>query len=391
LVIGSILLPAAAGAQEAAKPYTLFMGADISVGQGKELGPVIDVSGASWVIDVGGKPALVSAKSGPINMKIASSPKLAEIAANISKLKADRAYTFDNDPSVRLTRSMNEAATLNAGYHAAASQTSALNILAIATQDTGGNASSATSGQVGGGTGSGARGLSSSSANLDSATSSGAGWDLFFKPSEAYSGGYDALDVSFDVSAGRRLSDPYVVIITRFHERGAEAGTFKNLVYAKALNPVDSNAASVHLQQTGFPPGFEPLSFEIHLYNHGDEVATNVAPKHVDFTSEQAFDYVKTRYLEAHKDQTLPAVPVMGRLPDDLGARLAAGKYGGTFYVRVSREGLANEPFLNADCTKRIEDPYLESVVRGLRFKPALERGRPVDGVASLNLSQLRL
>jgi hypothetical protein len=380
---------ATAGAQETAKPYTLFLGAEISVGQGKELYPVIDVSGGSWVVDISGKPVLVSAKSGPINMKVASSLRLAEIVATISNLKADRAYTFDNDPAVKLTRALDKAATLNAGYHAALSQASALDILSLSNSGGGGNSPSASGGMATSG-GGGAKSLGSSSATAD-AESGSAGSDLFFKSPTGDSGGYDALDVLFDVSAGRPLGDPYIVMITRFHERGAEAGTFRNLVYAKELNPIDTNAASVHIQQAGFPPGFEPLSFEIHLYDHGDEVATNVAPRHVAFTSEEAFEYVKTKYLEAHKGQTLPAVPVLGKLPNDLAPHLAAGKYSGTIYVRVSAEGLADEPFLDAACSKRIEDPYLESVVRGLRFKPALEQGKPVEGVASLNLSQLRL
>jgi hypothetical protein len=389
MVVCSMVMPATGGAQEAAKPYTLFMGAEISVGQGKELYPVIDVSGGSWVIGVDGKPVLVSAKNGPTNMKIASSLRLAEIAATISNLKADRAYTFDNDPAVKLTRSLDQAATLNAGYHAAVSQASALDILSISNSGGAGN-NPPTSGAMAASGGGGAKSLGSSSTAAD-ALSGSAGSDLFFKVSTGDTGGYDALDVSFDISAVRPLGEPYVVMITRFHERGAEAGTFRNLVYAKELNPVDANAASVHIQQAGFPPGFEPLSFEIHLYNHGEEVATNIAPKHVAFTSEEAFGYVKAKYLEAHKGQTLPAVPVLGKLPNDLAPHLAAGKYSGTIYVRVSKEGLPNEPFLDAACSKRIEDPYLESVVRSLRFKPALEQGMPVESVASLNLSQLRL
>src|ERR1022692_970854 len=94
-------------------------------------------------------------------------------------------------------------------------------------------------------------------------------------------------------------------------------------------------------------------------------------------------------YIEAHKGDTVRAVPVMGELPADLASHVASGKYAETVYVRVSKDGLADEAFTDSACSKKIEDPYLESVVRSIRFKPALADGKPVEGVASLNLSKL--
>jgi hypothetical protein len=163
------------------------------------------------------------------------------------------------------------------------------------------------------------------------------------------------------------------------------------MVYAKPLEPIGSQAAHVKFEQAGFPPGYKLVGFEIHLYNRGVEVATSVAPKRKMLTSDEAFDYVKSKYLAAHKADTLPPSPVMGRLPDDLASRIAEGKYGTAFYVRVSKGGVADGAFSDAACTARIDDPYLDSVVSGIRFKPALLQGNPVEGVAMLNLTQLRI
>jgi len=82
---------------------------------------------------------------------------------------------------------------------------------------------------------------------------------------------------------------------------------------------------------------------------------------------------------------------VMGDLPPDLGSQIAAGKYTDSIYVKVSKDGLADTAFADSRCSKRIEDPYLDSVVKGIRFKPALAEGVPVEGVAELNLSRLRI
>jgi len=161
------------------------------------------------------------------------------------------------------------------------------------------------------------------------------------------------------------------------------------LVYARALDTIDSHPTKVHFVQGGFPFNFELVGFQLHIYDRGEEVATNVSSKRVELTREEAFEYVKSEYIGAHKGETLPAVPVMGKLPADLPGLLAAGKYGETIYVRVSKDGLGDEPFLDTACTRRIEDPYLQSVIRGIRFKPALEQGKPVDGVAALNLGKM--
>jgi hypothetical protein len=119
------------------------------------------------------------------------------------------------------------------------------------------------------------------------------------------------------------------------------------------------------------------------------EIASNIATDRVELTRDEAFEYVKMEYVAAHKKDTLPAVPAMGKLPADLPAHLAAGQYRGTYYVVVSKEGLADIPFLDSACTLKVGDPYLMTVVQSLRFKPALENGKPVSGKVALDLNKL--
>jgi hypothetical protein len=203
--------------------------------------------------------------------------------------------------------------------------------------------------------------------------------------------GLDAIDVEFDVSSERPLQKPYVVTMARFRAKNGEPGMVQNLVYAKELHQIDKHPTNVHFVEGGFPFDFELVDFQLHIYNRGEEVATTVSSKRVELTRDEAFEYVKMLYVGAHKDDTLAPVPVMGKLPADLPRRLAEGEYKEPFFVKVSRDGLASEPFLDAACLKKIEDPYLESVVRSLRFKPALNRGKPVEGVVGLNLGQLKI
>jgi hypothetical protein len=179
--------------------------------------------------------------------------------------------------------------------------------------------------------------------------------------------------------------------MTKFRTGGGKPGMVQNLVYAEALHPIDEHLSHVHFTESGFPFNYELVDFQLHIYNQGEEVATNIAANRVELTRDEAFEYIKSEYIGAHTKDTLPAVPAMGKLPSDLPALLAHGKYADAFYVRVNKEGLAYEAYSDAACTKRIDDDYLDSVVKKVRFKPALNNGKPVDGVASLKLGQLAI
>jgi hypothetical protein len=90
-------------------------------------------------------------------------------------------------------------------------------------------------------------------------------------------------------------------------------------------------------------------------------------------------------YVGAHRRDALIATPATAKLPDDLPARLAQGKFGTAFYVRVSKDSLSDESYSDAACTQGIGDEYLDSAVKRARFKPALNVGKPIDGVAKSN------
>jgi hypothetical protein len=387
----SLALTGAAFAQSAESPdapktHTLFQGDDISVGKDKELHPVKDVFGSSWVVDINGVATMVSAKEGPINIKITPIMKLSEVSANVVGLKTVRTYTFENDPATKLTRAMAAAAQANVGYAAAANQANAVSDRATMA-DNSGLEQKATSGVPGGAA---ADSKSTSAVQAGAAdVASSAGADLELVGDKGNSAGYDAIDVTFKVSCAWPLKTPYIVTMTKFKPPGAEAGMVQNLVYSKAIDPIDAKESDVHFVQAGFPPGFELVDYQMHLYDNGREIATNVAPERTMLTREGAFEYVKSRYLAAHKNDTLHAAPVMGKMPDDLRANLLAGKYGGTYYAKVSKEGLADELYTDPACSNKVDDPYLVTVAKSIRFKPALDKGSPVEGIASVRLASL--
>jgi hypothetical protein len=203
--------------------------------------------------------------------------------------------------------------------------------------------------------------------------------------------GLDAMEIDFDVTSPKTLHNPYIVTMTKFHPAGSKPGLVKSLIYAQSLNPIDSRHSRVHFTETGFPFNYELVDFQLHIYDRGIEVATNLATDRVDLTRDEAFEYVKSEYIGAHRGANLPAVAVMGNLPADLPVKLNAGKYDKAFYVSVSKDGLATGAFADSGCRDRIADDYLDSVLSRIRFKPALADGKPVDAVAQLNLNKLTI
>ena len=380
MALCAAMIPATAGAQATPKTYTRFLGANVAVNLDKSAYPVRDVSGSAWVVEINGEQKVISAKQGPINLKITPVMKLAEVSAVIADFKRAGAYTFANDPSVKLTRGLGQAATISAGYQAAANQANAINPTIVTVGTATGTPSGSGVGSSGG-PGQGAVAAASASAGVQASA------DLMGKPTD--DSGYDAMSVEFEVSSPKPLQNPYVVTMTRFHPPGSDPTTVQSLVFAKALDPVGPTPTKVTFTEEGFPINFSVVDFQIHLYNGGTEVATSLSEKREAMTFDQTFDYVKSLYLESHKGATMRAMPMMGDVPADFASHLVPGKYPETVYVKISKEGLADAAFSDSACEKRIEDPYLDSVLKDLRFKPALEKGAPVEGTASIKLAQL--
>jgi hypothetical protein len=373
------------------KTHTLFMGADISLNLDKDFYPVRDVEGGSWVVEINHQDRVISAKSAPINLRITQNLKLSELSATIEGYSGVRGYTFNNDPSVRLTKGLAASAMTNALLQGVAKDAENL-------QDTMSNTALG-----------GAATLSQADKQFGEAGSLMSAPDTLHRTKEntrkaeamAENGnelggrlqitGVDAMEVNFGISSARPLRQPYIVTITKFHARGTPAGTVQSLVYAKSLNPIQKEKAHVEFTEGGFPFDFELIDFQVHLYDRGIEVPTTLSANRVEMTRGEAFEFVKTEYINKHKGATRPPVPAMGKLPAELPNKLATGNYGETFYVKVDKDGLAEASFADAGCTNKIEDSFLSSVVTSLRFKPALDHGKPVEGIAALNLSKLTI
>jgi hypothetical protein len=94
-------------------------------------------------------------------------------------------------------------------------------------------------------------------------------------------------------------------------------------------------------------------------------------------------------HLTAHKGATVAARPAFGEPAVGLKERLARGEFGEPFFVKVDADGKAQGAFADKECSSAVRESYVETLLSDLLYVPALENGKPVAGVARVQLGQL--
>jgi hypothetical protein len=206
---------------------------------------------------------------------------------------------------------------------------------------------------------------------------------------ELAEGNYDAVEVSFKVSSPVELDDPYMVVLFRFQEREAKTGQEGMLIHAKSLDPIGPKPKYIRVREGGMPMGFKYIDCQVHIYNHGQEVATNASPKRVELTRDEARQYLLIEYIGANKGVTIGASAASGTLPRSSRAQLSIAQLNRTAFVKVSEDALPVGIFLDENCQQPVEDPVYVTALQEIFFKPALDEGKPVAGIARVRLGEI--
>jgi hypothetical protein len=376
------------------KTHTLFMGADIDLKLDNEFCRVRDVEGDAFVVSGKGTERSVPMNKGLLDMKVEQSLKLTEASATIVDLKSDRVYTDANDPRKKFMRAQPGTAGADA-FGSSAGVAGTAQIMDGAALNFPDSADPASAAKI-------RAAAQADIANAGRSANSAANSDSFSEGNNI--GNYvakmqqeldkelfDAMDVTFAVSSAKPLERPYVVIVARYHEKDVRPVKYHNWISAKGLPRIDGKPERVHVMQGGFPPGFVMDDFKIHLFDRGQEIATNVAEKRVELTYQDAFKYVMIDYMIAHKGASLPAAPIMGQLPADWHTHLTPEQLTKPYFIKVSKDGMPLGAYADEACSQSVSDPYLQSIVRDIRFTPALNKGRAVEGTTKLRFGEIRI
>ncbi len=367
------------------KTHTLFMGVDVAVEYEKTFRRVREVSGSSWVVNVGGRPEFIPANKQALNLKIEQSLKLTETTATLANLKSERTYLPRNDPRMQSLRTQLHLQAFTTEQQMVAERTlqRALDSAAWATQVDGRNP------QVG-------QPVDPAQAMQDLAKASDFAnsqmttqqFNQAIADEQLKKELFDAISVEFEISAPKALPNAYMIVVAQFREEGAPASAARNWIYAQMLDYVDETPRPVSIRRGGLPAGYELDKVNVHIYDQGREVATNVSPKRVELTREEAFQYIVIEHIGNNKGKTLPAMPVMATLTPEVRTRLREGQGQQVYYVSVSKDGLVTDAFEDEGYSKRIADPFFGDVVKRIWFKPALENGKPVESKTPLDITR---
>jgi len=383
-----------------AKTHTLFMGADLSIEHQHQLCHVDDVQGNFFIIHVDGKEVKIPAKWDRVALKMAPALKIAAGEVAVEKLKVERAYTDANDPvkifmreqGVAIAR-MDEIATLERQYDVARSKLQGPGFNPAA----GSLRSTLAAGDL--------AGLYDAAAMTDptilervinlkrgeALADSGNYFGLVgHMQDELARELYDAINVEFNLSSPSPLRRPYVVVMVEFHARDARPNARQHWLYAAELDNPHLHPGMVRVKVGGFPAGYVIDQYQIHVYDGPRELASNVAGDRVALSRDEAFAYLKLDYLQARRGATAPAAPAIGRPDLEVQRSLGLARLGQTYFVKVTKDGLPLAAFTDPELTRPV-DPELAAVIAAVRFFPALEDGKSVDGVAQLRFSHLGL
>lgn len=370
------------------KTHTLFMGADVSVEIGEAFHRVRDVSRSSWVVNVGGRPEIIPTRQKGLNLRVERSLKLTERSATITDFKGERAYSPGNHPRMQALVSQIQLSAFTTEQAMAAEKEF---LEANQAASWGSTLSPQVERLTPAPSIEGALNKMTAASDLALGQLTGTQFHQNIADEQLKAESYDAIEVAFELSSEKPLQNPYVIIVAQFREPKAEAKMARHWIYAESIDPIDETPRKFHLLRAGFPHGYTLDGVEVHLYNQGKEVATNVSSKRVPLTAEEAFQYLVIEHIGQNKGKTVAASPIMVGVSPELKTRLAAGDGQQVYYVSVSKDGMVTQAFEDAARTKAISDPVFAEAVKRIFFKPALESGKPVDSQLKIDVTKLPL
>jgi len=195
------------------------------------------------------------------------------------------------------------------------------------------------------------------------------------------------LVVSFEVSAPRPMEQCYAVVIASYTLPGDSSKAF-NKISLHPLGTIGPSARKIVSDLQGFPTGAELKSYRVALYSAGLEIATNVSARRADVTRDEAVIFITTDYLAKHKGETLPPTPVLMVPHLAFASLLDPASRDQVIYARIGKDGRTIR--LSTDAAGSVKPPSrLDPALDQLAFVPALEKGRPVEGVAKFKLADL--
>lgn len=195
-------------------------------------------------------------------------------------------------------------------------------------------------------------------------------------------GDFDAINVSFVVSSPLPIARPYIVAIARFRDADYN---LRDKFWFREIDRIDEQAREFKMATAGLPPGFEIESVRLHVFRHGSEIATNESERQIPLSTEEAHQYLLLAHQSDHADATMAAQPVWSLAPPELlkQSPREIETWGAAVAVWVDEDGKFER--VAAD---QVVPPTMAEMLPKLFYLPALADGRPVKGLAQVDMAE---
>jgi hypothetical protein len=194
-------------------------------------------------------------------------------------------------------------------------------------------------------------------------------------------------EVAFEVSAPVPLEQCHVAVIVDYTLPG-DSGLTLSSVTLEPLGRLGPTPRKVSYEVRHFPPAAALKGFRVALYSQGLEVVTNLSDRRLDLTRDEAVLYLTMNHMARHPGESLPPTPVLMVPRAEFVSLLGSAPLDAVIYAWVGKDGKIVRLATNASGSVRLPSD-LSAAIEQVAFLPALEKGKPIEGVAKLKLADL--
>lgn len=191
---------------------------------------------------------------------------------------------------------------------------------------------------------------------------------------------FNTLKISAKVSSPIPVPDVYMAGTARI--RAEETG-YHDIILLHYLGDIGPEPSTFTVLKGDLPPNFEVVESKIYLYRDGRELVSNESAKQFELSRNEVLEYLTLTQQGNHRGATLDPSPAWELAPAKLISAPSPELYDHSVTVNVDENGQVTEI-----ASSGVIPSHVEEVVGSLLFFPALDQGRPVAGVAHVNLRE---
>ena len=344
------------------RTHQLFVGIDVFVPQQNEMMQVKNIRGETSLL--AGEDGQLTKIDRTTGFRFKLVPKVCNIAAEIENLEWRTVFSPANDPNRKWV----------------GRQTNIMNYQQDRLQEIDNPTYVGSAAPIGyAASESRAAGLMKESNSIDQMTSA----EFSKKEVDARAestGGHDAMELEFRISAPEPIAHAYLIALTRVRDA---KGTITDINFHREIGAIGPQPRKILHLQTGIAPGSEIIEVKTHLFSNGKELATNLSEKRFELTTEEAKQYLMLDHVANHRGQSIAAHPVWELAPAELKAMASASAVDFPVTVEIDADG----QLTRLDPGALIVPESLLATIKRLTFLPALEEGAPVASTRTVNLA----